>query len=335
MNVDWHYVRMSVSARKKLADAIGSKRREPYKGAMVRYTSATINLLNAILAHVDRQTGKARLAFSVLMELTGLKSRQTVARHIFLLETAGCVVVKRARLGRDMNAINVFTLVNETASAFFGTRWTPSVVKNRTDIYGYDNRTDKTKNMMDDNDTLYPSTELEDKVKSILDEHVANKVIAQYGADAVGAWYAWVMKQSEQGWVTNPGGLLVAKLRTGKNPPKEGAIRRNAKAKATVTDWSQMEELRMDYPMPLRTDAPVFGIGQGKINNVLLAWCKANPQAGSHPTSLMVGVQDGVVHYSNDAWGKRGGREVLRGIIREIYPDKTIILMDDPESAVA
>jgi len=218
---------MSVIARRKLAEAIRQKIRVLYNGVMVRYTSTTVNLLNAILEHADRVTARARLSFRVLMDITGISSRETIARHVFLLESAGCVRVKRAKVARDLNATNWFELINETASAFLGTRWTPLGIKNRTDIYEYDNRTDNNKNMMDDTDIDTPSDALVDKVKTILDEGMVNRVIKQYGEELVNGWYEWVIKQS---WANNPGGLLINKLRTGKNPPMEAESKQPRKA---------------------------------------------------------------------------------------------------------
>jgi len=218
---NFHYVRMSLTARQQLARAMNDKKRELYNGVMVAYTSSTINLLTAILERIDKKTGEARIAFSVLMEITGIKSRETIARHVFLLEKAGCVAVRRMRVAHDRMAINVFRLLGDVAVAFLGEKWLPKsgVAKiHRTDIYRYDHRTDINKNN-DDDPNIDPSIkDLLLKIETILDVGIGEKMIARHGVARVEAWYGWVTDDARR-WAKNPGGLLVSKLATGQMPP--------------------------------------------------------------------------------------------------------------------
>jgi len=314
----WHYVKMSVVARRKLAEAIRQKIRVLYNGVMVRYTSTTVNLLNAILEHADRQTARARLSFRVLMDITGISSRETIARHVFLLESAGCVRVKRAKVARDLNATNWFELINETASAFLGTRWTPSGIKNRTDIYEYDNRTDNNKNMMDDTDITPLSDGLADKVKTILDEHMTQKVIKQYGADVVDGWYKWVMAEVAKGWVSNPGGLLVAKLRTGKNPPSEAESKQPRKAKKREISE---EERNAQWEAEIMEYGKLKDQSEAELAKPLPDWVMAlewdlSRQAGMHVTVSAkwraVGIVDVLISENVWAvWGKDAVHDMI------------------------
>jgi len=219
---NFHYIRMSLTARQHLARAMNDKKRELYNGVMVAYTSSTINLLTGILERIDKKTGEARIAFSVLMEITGIKSRETIARHVFLLEKAGCVAVRRMRVAHDRMAINVFRLLGDVAVAFLGEKWLPKsgVAKiHRTDIYRYDHRTDINKNNDDDDPNIDPSIkDLLLKIETILDVGIGEKMIARHGVASVEAWYVWVTAD-ERRWSKNPGGLLVSKLATGQMPP--------------------------------------------------------------------------------------------------------------------
>lgn len=226
MGIDWRYVRMSVNARRALAERIRQRERVWYEGSYVKYTQTTVGLLNAILERINRETGKAEIAYSVLHEVTGIVSRQTLARHVYLLEKAGCIAVTRGvKVARDRNATNVYRLVGDTALAFLGAGWSPKVknrIKNRTDNV-YDGRTDNNKKHNDD-DGCKDNPLLEkvvEKLKTILDADVAERVAGQHDGAYLIRLAEWVEAQR---WVNNKGGIFMVKLRAKFVPPEGSAV---------------------------------------------------------------------------------------------------------------
>lgn len=222
MEIDWRYVRMSVNARRALAERIRQRERVWYEGSYVKYTQTTIGLLNAILERINRETGTAEIAYSVLHEATGISSRQTLARHVYLLEKAGCIAVTRGvKVARDRNATNVYRLVGDTALAFLGAGWSPKVknqAKNRTDNV-CDGRTDNNKKHNDDdgckdNPLLKKVVE---KLKTILDADVAERVANEHDGAYLMRLAEWVEAQR---WVNSKGGIFMVKLRAKFVPPE-------------------------------------------------------------------------------------------------------------------
>lgn len=238
---------MSVNARRELADRIRQRERVWYDGAYVKYTQTTIGLLNAILERIDRQTGKAEIAYSVLHEVTGIVSRQTLARHVYLLEKAGCIAVTRGvKVARDRNATNCYRLVGDTALAFLGAGWSPKGIlsaKNRTDNNQYDSRTDIKQNSDDDGCKDNPILEkVAEKLKTILDADVAERVASQHDGAYLMRLAEWVEAQR---WVNNKGGIFMVKLRAKFVPPEGLAVADEPKP---IVEYRKPEPMVIDEP---------------------------------------------------------------------------------------
>lgn len=340
--IDWRYVRMSVSASNRLADAINHKRRECYKGKMIRYTQTTVGLLNAILKRINRATGSARISFSILHQTSGIKSPETIERHIFLLETAGCVKVNRGKAGWNRNAINEFVLIGEVARSFLGENWTPKRTKNRSDIptiiVG-----NLTKNNDDDGIQIDTTPdELLDNLKTILDGDVAERVVKQHDRDYLERLYNWVIAQD---WANSKGGLFVTKLRAKWNPPMEDEKaqpkKRNTGHKTAwrtqADDWR--EYMTDEYGNPVKTGnitpppPQPTGIDYRAVNVKITQWWQNSESIVKvNPRQLMVCDRGGALGYHPQGWDKRGGVETLRGLLREWYPEYEVGLVEIVQS---
>lgn len=79
-------------------------------------TPATAWLLTRIISRLDRRANRARLSYTQLMELTGIRSRETLARHIRILEEAGILQVRRRRSDAPKNEKNEYALLGVAAS---------------------------------------------------------------------------------------------------------------------------------------------------------------------------------------------------------------------------
>lgn len=355
--IDWRYVRMSVSASNRLADAINHKRRECYKGKMIRYTQTTVGLLNAILKRINRATGSARISFSILHQTSGIKSPETIERHIFLLETAGCVKVNRGKAGWNRNAINEFVLIGEVARSFLGENWTPKRTKNRSDIptiiVG-----NLTKNNDDDGIQIDTTPdELLDNLKTILDGDVAERVVKQHDRDYLERLYNWVIAQD---WANSKGGLFMTKLRAKWNPPMEGEKAKTATARnKKKSEWRTQEDdwtkyLVDEFGNPLRTGNYLIdkagvpyqisgdelqqppqpkGIDYRVLNIKIMEWWKnTDSRIRMYPQELWVVDKGGALGYHPKGWAKRGGVETLRGLLREWYPEQVVELVEIVQS---
>jgi hypothetical protein len=69
---------------------------------------------------------------------------------------------------------------------------------------------------------------------------------------------------------------------------------------------------------------------QHSVNQKIVDWWREQRFIlGNNPRLLQIRVVDGVVHYNPTEWAKRGGRDVLVGLLAEWYPEQRIVLMDE------
>jgi len=143
--------------------------------------------------------------------------------------------------------------------------------------------------------------------------------------------YDWV---DAQAWARNKGGVLIDKARSNWQPPSEAQVKaRKAKDTRTFVQHEDWREYVVDgvgnRDVVTGFVAPVV-MSEGAVNQRINDWWKGQPfMMGNNPSRLRVWLVGGVVHYNPTEWAKRGGRDVLVGLLAGWYPEQRLVLMDE------
>ena len=230
------FVKLPDAAR----DILNTKIREKARVGKVAYTSSTLAVLAGLAALVDRRVNRASVSVAAIAEAAGV-SRNTVMRHVPLLEAAGLVACVRTRSSVKRNTVNVYRL----AGAALGVVQVSSPTKGVSSpsvglgaVSGWDRESD-TRETKQDADAVVRETAQDVGTEAARDGadsgtdggvEIPAAVLALGVDDAVarslmrgGASAEYLERLAEwcgsQRWAKHPAGLLVGRARRGWMPP--------------------------------------------------------------------------------------------------------------------
>lgn len=193
-------------------------------GREIAYTATTVTLLTAIIGRIDRKRNRAEISYPELMMLAAIKSRTTLADHLYLLETQlGYIGIRRGKGKGVRRAINVFSLHGVVAQVVLPLDATGLEKSGeRTGlVQSVDGKSESKESCHVDDvfEKTPPPGEGVDKEpipdvcrKIGMDEVVTRDLIRDYGRERVIEVATWA---SAQKWAGNPAGLTVSRLREG------------------------------------------------------------------------------------------------------------------------
>lgn len=217
-----YFAKVPDMALREITRRIDTGERVQRETREIAYTATTVTLLTAIIGRIDRKRNRAEISYPELMTLAGIKSRTTLADHLYLLETQlGYIGIRRGKGKGVRRAINVFSLHGVVAQVVLpldvGGLEKPS---ERTGIVQSVDGKPESKESCHVDDVFEktpPPGEGIDKepipeicLKIGMDDAVTRDLMRDYGRERVIEVATWASKQK---WAKNPAALAVARIR--------------------------------------------------------------------------------------------------------------------------